>query len=89
MENTIILIPSAGELTLHFRRGPEAISRLLKRRSLAQNISDLGEVDRSAYVVGINRQTERIYGVANVAAVITMVAALVMAFGIYLTSFIA
>jgi hypothetical protein len=89
MENTIILIPSAGELTLHFGYGPEVVSRLPKRRSFAQNISDLGEVDRSAYVVGINRQTERIYGAANVAAVVIMVAALVAAFGVYLGSFIA
>jgi hypothetical protein len=89
MENTIILIPSAGELTLHFGHGPEVVSRLPKRRSFAQNISDLGEVDRSAYVVGINRQTERIYGAANVAAVVIMVAALVAAFGVYLGSFIA
>jgi hypothetical protein len=89
MENTITLIPSAAELTLHFRPEAETSSRFPGWRALVQDRSDLRKVDRASYVVGINQRTERIYGVANLAAVIVMAAALIAAFSIYLSSFVA
>lgn len=89
MENTIILFPYAGQLRKRVRREAEAISRLRKQRAFVQDRSDVREVDRPSHVVGINRQAERIYGLANLVAVIVMAVALVAAFGIYLTSFVA
>jgi hypothetical protein len=89
MENTIILMPPADELIRRVRREPKSVSRLPKRYPVVRVRSDLQEVDRASYVVGLNRQAERIYGLANLVAVIVMAAALVAAFGIYLASFVA
>jgi len=72
MENIITLFPYAGQLT----------SRAF------QHGSDVREANRSNYVVGINRQTERFYGFANLVAVVVMAAALVSAFATYLTSIV-
>ncbi len=86
MEN-IILLPHAGQLTRRLRREAEVISRLPKRRALVRARSDR-EINRSNYVAGINQQAERIYGVANLVAVVVMATALVTAFAMYLTSFV-
>jgi len=86
MEN-IILLPYAGQLTRRLRREAEVISRLPKRRALVRARSDR-EINRSNYVAGINQQAERIYGVANLVAVVVMATALVTAFAMYSTSFV-
>jgi hypothetical protein len=88
MENTIILFPYAGQLTNRVRRESEVIARLRKRCGLVQDRSQVQAVDRPNSVVAINRQTERIYGLANLVAVAVMAAALVTSFAIYLTSFV-
>lgn len=85
MENIITLFPYAGQLTRSPRREPEVTSRFPRA---FQNRSNVREENRSNYVVGINRQTERIYGWANLVAVVVMAAALVSAFATYLTSFV-
>jgi hypothetical protein len=84
MENIITFFPYAGQLT-NPRRQPEVTARF---RHAFQRGSDVREGNRSNYVVGINRQTERFYGFANLVAVIVMAAALVSAFATYLTSFV-
>jgi hypothetical protein len=84
MENIITLFPYAGQLTSP-RRQPEVTSRFLRA---FQHGSDVREANRSNYVVGINRQTERFYGFANLVAVVVMAAALVSAFATYLTSIV-
>jgi hypothetical protein len=89
MENTIILMPPADRLVRPARREPKSVSQLPKRYPVVRARSDLPQVDRASYVVGLNRQAERIYGLANLVAVIVMAAALVAAFGIYLASFVA
>jgi hypothetical protein len=86
MEN-IILLPYAGQLTRRVRREAEVIARLRKGRAFVQDRSDV-RVDRSKYVVAINRPAERIYGLANLVAVVVMATALVTAFAMYLTSFV-
>jgi hypothetical protein len=86
MENIITFFPYAGQLT-NPRRQPEVTARF-PRRNAFQHGSDVREGNRSNYVVGINRQTERFYGFANLVAVIVMAAALVSAFTTYLTSFV-
>jgi hypothetical protein len=55
---------------------------------LVQNRSNVRAADRSNSVVAIDRQAERIYGFANLVAVVVMAAALVTSFAIYLTSFV-
>jgi len=87
MENIITLFPYAGQLTRSPRREPEVTSRFPWRRAF-QDGCNVRERNRSNYVVGINRQTERIYGLANLVAVVVMAAALVSAFATYLTSFV-
>jgi|HubBroStandDraft_6_1064221.scaffolds.fasta_scaffold2754707_1 hypothetical protein len=89
MENTIILIPSPAQFVLHFRREPEVVLRPAKQRVLVREVTSLRKVERSTQLVGINRQTERIYGMANLVAVFVMATALMAAFGICLTSFVA
>jgi hypothetical protein len=88
MENTIVLFPYAGELANRVKRESEVIARLRKRRALVQNRSNVRAADRSNSVVAIDRQAERIYGFANLVAVVVMAAALVTSFAIYLTSFV-
>jgi hypothetical protein len=88
MENTIILLPAPSELAKSVRREPEVVSWTPKRRAFVQNRSDVREVGRATYVVGVNRQADRIYALANLVAVIVMAAALVMAFSMYLASFV-
>jgi hypothetical protein len=83
MENTITLFPYAGQLTKYVRRESEVITRLRKRSASIQDRSNV----RANLVGGINRQAERIYGLANLGAVIVMAAALVTSFAICLTSF--
>ena len=85
MEN-IVLLPYAGQLT-RVRREAETIARLQKGLGFVQESID-GRVDRSKYVIGINRQAERIYGLANLVAVVVMATALVTAFALCLTSFV-
>jgi hypothetical protein len=87
MENTIILFPYAGQLTKRVRRESEIISRA-KRYPWVQDRRDVQEAERSNSVVAINRQSEWIYGLATLAAVVVMAAALVTSFAIFLTSFI-
>jgi hypothetical protein len=82
MENIITLFPYAGQLTRSPRREPELTFRFPRASR-----SDVRE--NANYVLGINRQTERIYGRANLVAVVVMAAALVGAFATYLTSFVA
>ena len=89
MENTIILMPPADELVRRARREPRSVSWLPKRDAGARGRSNVQEVDRASYVIGLNRQAERIYGLANLIAVIVMATALVATFAIYLASFIA
>jgi hypothetical protein len=86
MEN-IISLPYAGQLTERVRRESEVISRLRKRCASIQDRRNVEAVIRPNTVVAVNRQTERIYGLANLAAVAVMAAALVASFAIYLTSF--
>jgi hypothetical protein len=86
MEN-IVLLPYAGQLTRRVRREAEVIARLPKGRGFVQDRID-ARVDRSKYVIGINRQAERIYGLGNLVAVVVMAAALVTAFAMCLTSFV-
>jgi hypothetical protein len=85
MENIITLFPYAGQLTRSPRREPKVTARFPRA---FQDGSNVRERNRSSYVVGINRQTERIYGLANLVAVVVMAAALVSAFATYLTSFV-
>jgi hypothetical protein len=84
MENIITLFPYAGQLTSP-RRQPELTSRFSRA---FQHRSDVREGNRSNYVVGIDRQTERFYGFANLVAVVVMAAALVSAFATCLTSIV-
>ena len=84
MENIITLFPYAGQLTSP-RCEPEVASRFPRA---FQRGSEVREGKRANYIVGINRQTERIYGLANLVAVVVMAAALVSAFATYLTSFV-
>jgi len=86
MEN-IVLLPYAGQLTRRVRREAEVIARLRKGRGFVQDRSD-ARVDRLKYVIGINRQAERIYGLGNLVAVVVMATALVTAFAMCLTSFV-
>jgi hypothetical protein len=86
MEN-IVLLPYAGRLTARVRREAEMIDRLQKGLGFVQDRID-ARVDRSKYVIGINRQAERIYGLGNLIAVLVMAAALVTAFAMCLTSFV-
>ena len=86
MENTVHL-PYVGQLTRHVRREAEVIARLRNGRGFVQDRSD-ARVDRSKHVIGINRQAERIYGLANLVAVVVMATALVTAFALCLTSFV-
>jgi hypothetical protein len=86
MEN-IVLLPYAGQLVKHVRREAEVIARLRKERGFVQDRSD-ARVDRSKYVIGINRNAERIYGLANLVAIVVMATALVTAFVMCLTSFV-
>ena len=86
MEN-IVVLPYAGQLAKHVRREAEVIARLRKERGFVQHRSD-ARVDPSKYVVGINRQAERIYGLANLVAIVVMATALVTAFVMCLTSFV-
>jgi hypothetical protein len=79
-----MLFPYAGQLTSP-RRQPEVTSRFSRA---FQHRSDVPEGNRSNYVVGIDRQTERFYGFANLVAVVVMAAALVSAFATYLTSIV-
>jgi hypothetical protein len=88
MENIITLFPYAGQLTNRVRRESEVIARLRKRSGLIQDRSNVQTVDRSNWVVAVNRRTERIYGVANLVAVAVLAAALVTSFAMYLTSFV-
>jgi len=85
MENIITLFPYAGQLARSPRREPEVSARFPRA---FQDGSNVREGNRSSYVVGINRQTEQIYGLANLVAVVVMAAALVSAFATYLTSFV-
>ncbi len=86
MEN-IVLLPYAGQLVKHVRREAEVIARLRKERGFVQDRSD-ARVDRSKCVIGINRNAERIYGLANLVAIVVMATALVTAFVMCLTSFV-
>ena len=86
MEN-IVLLPYAGQLTRRVRREAEMIARLQKGLGFVQDRID-ARVDRSKYVIGINQQAERIYGLGNLVAVVVMAAALVTAFAMCLTSFV-
>jgi hypothetical protein len=86
MEN-IVLLPYAGQLTRRVRREAEVIARLRKGRGFVQDRID-ARIDRSKYVIEINRQAERIYGLGNLVAVVVMAAALVTAFAMCLTSFV-
>jgi hypothetical protein len=88
MENIITLLAPVGELLRRAGREPEVVSQPAERRALIQAKNN-HRVDRAAYVVGLNRQAERIYSLATLAAVTIMVAALIMAFGVYLSSFVA
>jgi hypothetical protein len=88
MENIITLFPYAGQLTRSPRREPEVTSRFPRRRVFAQDKGSAREGNRSIYLVGISRRVERIYGLANLVAVVVMAAALVTAFATYLTSFV-
>ena len=83
----IVLLPYAGQLTTRVRREAEMIDRLQKGLGFVQDRID-ARVDRSKYVIGINRQAERIYGLGNLIAVLVMAAALVTALGMCLTSFV-
>ncbi|HET9374255.1 MAG TPA: hypothetical protein VFO40_04745 [Chthoniobacterales bacterium] len=87
MEN-IISLPYAGQLTERVRRESEVIARLRKQRASIQDRRNVDAVIRPNTVVAVNRQTERIYGLANLAAVAVMAAALITSFAIYLTSFV-
>ncbi|HZC35378.1 MAG TPA: hypothetical protein VE242_07180 [Chthoniobacterales bacterium] len=87
MENTIIRMPPPDELLRRVRREPRSVSWLPKRDAGVRESSNVQEVGRAGYVIGLNRQAEQIYGFANLVAVIVMAAALVAAFGIYLASF--
>jgi hypothetical protein len=87
MEN-IISLPYAGQLTERVRRESEVIARLRKQRASIQDRRNVEAVIRPNTVVAVNRQTERIYGLANLAAVAVMAAALITSFAIYLTSFV-
>jgi hypothetical protein len=86
MEN-IISLPYAGQLTERVRREFQVISRLRKQCASIQDRHNVEAVIRPNTVVAVNRQTERIYGLANLAAVAVMAAALVTSFAICLTSF--
>jgi hypothetical protein len=86
MEN-IISLPYAGQLTERVRRESEVVARLRKRCTSNQDRRNVEAVIRPNTVVAVNRQTERIYGLANFAAVAVMAAALITSFAIYLTSF--
>jgi hypothetical protein len=82
MENIITLFPYAGQLT-NPKRQPKVTARFFRAFRPG---SDVREGIRSNYVVGLNRQTERLYGFANLVAVVLMAAALVSAFATYLIS---
>jgi hypothetical protein len=86
MENIITIFPYAGQLTSPSRQ-PKIASRFSRSRAF-QHGSEVREGTRSNYVVGINRQTERFYGFANLVAVVIMAAALVSAFATCLTSIV-
>jgi hypothetical protein len=87
MEN-IISLTYAGQLTERVRRESEVIARLRKQRASIQDRRNVEAVIRPNTVVAVNRQTERIYGLANLTAVAVMAAALITSFAIYLTSFV-
>jgi hypothetical protein len=88
MENTIILFPYAGQLTRSARGEAEMISRRPKQSASFRGRKHVQLESRSNSLIGISRQTERIYGWANLAAVVVMAAALAAAFGMYLISFV-
>jgi hypothetical protein len=79
-----MLFPYAGQLTRPSRQ-PKVTARF---PPAFRDRSDVREGARSNYVVGLNRQTERFYGFANLVAVVVMAAALVSAFATYLTSIV-
>jgi len=89
MENTIVLMPPVGDLGQRLRREPETIARWPTRRVVVQPKLDFRAGDRARYVAGLDRKTERIYALANTAAVIVMAIALVVTFGLYLIAFTA
>jgi hypothetical protein len=88
MENIITFFPYAGQLTRTPRREPRVTFRFPGRHGLVRGKNSAQGADRSSCVVGINRQADRIYGFANVIAVVVMAAALVTAFATCLTSFV-
>jgi hypothetical protein len=89
MENTIILMPPVGGLRGGLRPEPEVITRLPERRAVVQPRIGFRASDRARYVAGLDPKIERIYGLANLVAVIVMAVALVVTFGLYLTAFAA
>jgi hypothetical protein len=86
MENIITFLPPLGELARPTTRRTEPIARSAEPRALVLPRQKLAV--RPACLITINRRVERIYALATTAAVMVMTSALVVAFGIYLTSFV-
>jgi hypothetical protein len=87
MENTITLLPPLADLAPPARRQIKPISRLVEPRIVP--LTKKNSSAKSVSIAYVNPRAERIYELATAAAVLVMTAALIMTFGIYLSSFAA